>query len=53
MFGITNKNTNFFAVNISFDNDGFAEFDVYHDDKFYERIKTRLFRRYNSWSFTI
>lgn len=41
-YGITNKNTNFFAVNISFDNDGFAEFDVYHDEKFYERIKLHV-----------
>mgnify|MGYP004607670381 CR=1 FL=1 len=38
-YGITNKNTNFFAVNIVFDNDGFAEFDVYHNDEFYDRIK--------------
>lgn len=38
-YGITNKNTNFFAVNIVFDNDGFAEFDVYHNDEFFERIK--------------
>ena len=38
-YGITNKNTNFFAVNIVFDNNGFPEFDVYHNDKFYERIK--------------
>ena len=38
-YGITNKKTNFFAVNIVFDNDGFPEFDVYHNDEFYERIK--------------
>ena len=38
-YGITNKNTNFFAVNIVFDDDGFPEFDVYHNDEFYERIK--------------
>ena len=38
-YGITNKNTNFFAVNIVFYNDGFAEFDVYHNDEFFERIK--------------
>ena len=38
-YGITNKNTNFFAVNIVFDNDGFAEFDVYHNDEFYDRFK--------------
>ena len=38
-YGITNKNTNFFAVNIVFDDNGFPEFDVYHNDKFYARIK--------------
>ena len=38
-YGITNKHTNFFAVNIVFDDDGFPEFDVYHNDEFYERIK--------------
>ena len=41
-YGITNKNTDFFAVNIVFDNDGFAEFDVYHNDKFYDRIKLNI-----------
>lgn len=41
-YGITNKNTNFFAVNIVFDNDGFAEFDVYHNDEFYNRIKLNV-----------
>ncbi len=38
-YGITNKNTNFFAVNIVFDNDGFAEFDVYHNDEYFDKIK--------------
>ncbi len=38
-YGINNKNTDFFAVNIVFDNDGFPEFDVYSHDDFYERIK--------------
>ena len=41
-YGITNKNVDFFAVNISFDNDGFPEFDVYSHDKFYERIKLHV-----------
>ena len=30
-YGITNKNTDFFAVNIVFDENGFPEFDVYHN----------------------
>ena len=38
-YGITNKNTDFFAVNIVFDNDGFPEFDVYSKETFYGRIK--------------
>lgn len=37
-YGITNKHTNFFAVNISFDENGFPEFDVYSKDTFYARI---------------
>ena len=41
-YGITNKNVDFFAVNIVFDNDGFPEFDVYSHDKFYERIKLNV-----------
>ena len=38
-YGITNKNTDFFAVNIVFDNNGFPEFDVYSKGEFYGRIK--------------
>ena len=38
-YGISNKNTDFFAVNIVFDNNGFPEFDVYAKGDFYGRIK--------------
>lgn len=38
-YGITNKNTDLFATNIVFDSDGFPEFDVYKNNKFYDRIK--------------
>lgn len=38
-YGITNKNTDFFATNIVFDGNGFAEFDVYSKEKFYDRIR--------------
>lgn len=38
-YGINNKNTNFFAVNIVFDDNGFPEFDVYHNDDFYHHMK--------------
>ena len=38
-YGITNKHTDFFSVNIVFDENGFPQFDVYQNDKFYARIK--------------
>ena len=41
-YGITNKNVDFFAVNISFDNDGFPEFDVYAHNKFFDRFKLHV-----------
>jgi len=41
-YGINNKNANIFALNIVFDNDGFPEFDVYFDGKFFERIKLNV-----------
>ena len=41
-YGIANKNVNFFAVNIVFDDEGYPEFDVYHDNEFYERIKLHV-----------
>ncbi len=41
-YGITNKNTDFFATNIVFDDDGFASFDVYAKAKFYERISLHV-----------
>lgn len=41
-YGITNKNTDFFAVNIVFDNNGFPEFDVYAKGEFYGRIKLSI-----------
>ena len=46
-YGITNKNTNFFAVNIVFDENGFPEFDVYHNDTFYEKIKLSVIGTHN------
>ena len=41
-YGITNKNTDFFATNIVFDENGFASFDVYSKDKFYGRIALHI-----------
>ena len=46
-YGITNKKTDFFAVNITFDDDGFPEFDVYHNDKFFDRIKLNVTGMHN------
>lgn len=46
-YGITNKNTDFFAVNISFDDDGFPEFDVYRKESFYGRIKLSVTGMHN------
>ena len=41
-YGIKNKKANFFADNITFDNDGFPEFDVYFNDSFYLHIKLSI-----------
>lgn len=38
-YGITNKNTDFFAVNIVFDENGCAEFDVYNNSSLFGRFK--------------
>ena len=38
-YGINNKNANFYAENITFDNDGFAKFDVYNNKEFFETFK--------------
>ena len=38
-YGIENKNADFYAKNIVFDQDGFAQFDVYHNNKFLDSIK--------------
>ena len=38
-YGISNKNTDFFAVNITFDENGCAEFDVYNKNVLFGRFK--------------
>ncbi len=38
-YGIKNENAHFLAKNIAFDNNGFATFDVYHNNKFLSTIK--------------
>ena len=37
-YGVNNNNTNFYAENIEFDNDGFPEFDVYKNGEFFIKI---------------
>ena len=46
-YGITNKNVDFFAVNIVFDEDGFPEFDVYAKGELYGRIKLNVTGMHN------
>lgn len=41
-YGINNKNADFYADNIEFDNDGFAKFDVYHNSNFYESFHLHI-----------
>ena len=38
-YGIKNETADFVARNIEFDNDGFSSFDVYKNNKLYDRIK--------------
>lgn len=38
-YGISNKNSDFYATNIVFDTDGFPTFDVYFHNNFYGNIK--------------
>lgn len=37
-YGISNKNADFYADNIVFDDDGFPTFDAYKSNEFYEKI---------------
>ncbi len=41
-YGINNTNANFIAKNISFDDNGFPEFDVYNKNEFYSHIKLHV-----------
>ena len=38
-YGIKNENADYIAKNIIFDSDGFAEFDVYYKNEFFEKFK--------------
>lgn len=46
-YGINNTNANFVAKNISFDENGFAEFDVYFNNDFYGHIELSIAGKHN------
>ena len=46
-YGIENNDADFTAQNITFDNDGFAEFDVYYKGEFFTKIKLSVPGRHN------
>lgn len=46
-YGIENKNCNFIAKNISFDENGFAKFDVYKNSEFYESFELSVAGKHN------
>lgn len=46
-YGIKNSKANFIARNITFDNNGFAKFDVYHNNSFYSEIKLSVLGVHN------
>ena len=46
-YGITNTDVDFLAKNISFDADGFPEFDVYKYNEFYSHIKLNIPGKHN------
>lgn len=46
-YGIENENADFVAKNISFDNNGFPEFDVYKNKELYTKIKLSVAGKHN------
>ena len=46
-YGIDNKNADFTAKNITFDNDGFPEFDVYYKNEFFVKLQLSVPGRHN------
>lgn len=46
-YGIDNESADFIAKNIVFNNDGFAGFDVYKNNKFYSHIQLSVAGRHN------
>ena len=46
-YGISNKNADFYADNIVFDDDGFPTFDAYKSNEFYEKITLHVPGKHN------
>lgn len=46
-YGIENQNADFIATNISFDDNGFSEFDVLKNGNFFEHIKLSVAGKHN------
>ncbi len=46
-YGINNKNVDFYASNIVFNDDGFAKFDVYHNNKFLDTFELSIPGKHN------
>ena len=46
-YGVENKDVNFFAENIVFDENGFPEFDCFKDNKFFEHFKLSIPGKHN------
>lgn len=49
-FGINSTNANYVAKNISFDKNGFASFDVYHNNVFYKTFKLSIPGKHNVYN---
>jgi len=46
-YGIENENADFIAKNIIFNDNGFASFDIYKDNKFYENFELSVAGKHN------
>lgn len=46
-YGIENQNANFVAKNITFDNNGFGQFDVYKNNEFYHKFELSVTGKHN------
>ena len=49
-FGINRLNANYVAKNISFDKNGYASFDVYHNNVFYKTFKLSIPGKHNVYN---